>query len=241
MTAPPVGSRTDGRELRVLSYNVRGLRDDRAAVRQVLRAARPDVVCFQEAPAGPLWRQRCSRLAREADLLFVGGGAPAANNMLATAARVDVHGTADTGLSRTPGMQRRGLASALLGVGGVRFGVIGIHGGLSAAERTRHAAQIRAVADRLLAVGAVGVVVAGDLNAPVERAEWAPLRESCVDAYAVAPVGDELTFPARQPAHRIDVVLVEPPIEVVSAGVFDHPDVVAASDHRPVLAVLRLP
>ena len=36
--------------LRVVSYNVRELADDTAALARVLRAAAPDVVCLQEAP-----------------------------------------------------------------------------------------------------------------------------------------------------------------------------------------------
>lgn len=228
-------------ELRVLTYNVRRLRDDRAAVIRVVRAARADVLCLQEAPGGPLWRTRCSELAREAGMFLLSGGRPAVGNLLAGAARIDVHGTLDIRLSRTTGMQPRGVSSALLGLGGVRFGVIGVHGGLSASERHRHAGEIVVVADRLRAAGAVGVVVAGDLNAAPGAPEWLGLGDRFQDACAIRLAGEELTYPAASPRARIDVVLAESPIEVVSAGVLDHPDVVRASDHRPVLAVLRLP
>lgn len=236
-----IGGAPAEREVRVLTYNVRGLKDDRAAVARIVRAARPDVVCFQEAPAGPFWRERCSRLARDCDLLFVAGGRPAAGNMLAAAARVSVYGTLDTALSATPGLSRRGVATALLGVGGVRFAVIGLHGGLAAHERERHGDEILVVGDRMRAAGAVALVLAGDLNSPPDRPEWRRLSAGFVDAYAAAPAGTALTFPAKQPRHRIDVVFAQPPIDVLSAGVFDHPDVPRASDHRPVLAVLRLP
>lgn len=234
-------SAVPGVVLRVLSYNVRALRDDRRAVAEIVRAARPDVVCFQEAPVGPLWRERCSRLAREADLLYVGGGRTAVGNMIAVAAKVDVHGSFDGVLSRTPKLPRRGFSSALLSLGGVRFGVVGVHAGLSAAERPRHAGEVAQLADRLRSAGAVGVVVAGDLNSAPGGRQWSALTATFADAYAVAPGGGELTFPALAPTHRIDAVLVQPPIEVISAGAFDHPAVERASDHRPVLAVLRLP
>lgn len=238
-----------GGEIRVLTYNVRGLRRtrayaNRAAVVRIVRAARPDVVCVQEAPGGPMWRTRCSELAREAGMFMLTGGRPAAGNMLWGAARVDVHGALDMCLSRTPGRRRlppRAVASALLGVGAVRFGVIGVHAGLSASERRRHADEIATVADRLRAAGAVGVVIGGDLNASPAAPEWSGLMARWRDAYAAAPVGAELSYPAAAPQARIDVVLAEPPIEVVSAGVFDHPDAGRASDHRPVLATLRLP
>ncbi|MDQ1664772.1 MAG: hypothetical protein QOH75_803, partial [Actinomycetota bacterium] len=61
-------------ELRVLSYNVRGLRDDRAALADVVRSVDPDVVCVQEAPKYLRWRSKCASLAREWGLLYVAGG-----------------------------------------------------------------------------------------------------------------------------------------------------------------------
>lgn len=237
----PADAAGKAREIRILTYNVRRLRDDRAAVTRVLRAARVDVLCVQEAPGGPMWRMRCSELARGAGMFVLGGGRPAAGNLLAGAARIDVGGTLDVPLSRTRGQQPRALSSALLALGGVRFGVIGVHGGLSASERRRHAGEIVTVTDRLRTAGAVGVVVAGDLNAAPDAPEWAVLAARFRDTYAAAPVGDELTYPTAWPRARIDVVLAEAPITVIGAGVFDHPDVAGASDHRPVLAVLRLP
>lgn len=228
-------------EVRVLTYNVRRLRDDRAAVIRILRAARADVVCVQEAPGGPAWRTRCSELAREAGMFVLAGGRSAAANLLMGAARVDAYGALDLSLSRTRGMQPRGVASALLGVGSVRFGLIGAHGGLSAPERHRHAAEIAVVADRLRAAGAAAVIIGADLNASPDAPEWSVLVGRGQDAYATKPVGDGLTYPAVAPRHRIDAVLAEPPIEVLSAETVDRADVLRASDHRPVLAVLRVP
>jgi len=239
--AHPAARGVADRELRLLTYNVRGLKDDRASVVRIVRAARPDVVCFQEVPVGPLWRHRCSELARDCDLLFVSGGQPAAGNMLAAATRVAVLGTLDTALTRTPELARRGVSTALVDLGGVRFGVIGMHAGLSATERPRHVGEILVVSERMRTAGAVAVVIAGDLNSPPDRREWRELAARFTDACAAVSKGAELTFPARQPKHRIDVVFTQPPLTTLSAGVFDHPDVPRASDHRPVLAVLRLP
>jgi endonuclease/exonuclease/phosphatase family metal-dependent hydrolase len=47
--------------LRLLSYNVRSLRDDASAVARVIRAAEPDLVCIQEAPRLFRWRSPCYR------------------------------------------------------------------------------------------------------------------------------------------------------------------------------------
>ena len=75
-------------ELRVLSYNVRGLRDDRQALAEVVRAADPDVVCVQEAPRFLRWRSTCAALARTSGLVVVGGGhAPRPGRRAPAAAR----------------------------------------------------------------------------------------------------------------------------------------------------------
>ena len=52
--------------VRVLSYNVRSLRDDPAAVARVVRACAPDLVLVQEAPRFFRWRKPLGRLAAEA-------------------------------------------------------------------------------------------------------------------------------------------------------------------------------
>lgn len=49
--------------VRLLSYNIRSLRDDPAAVARVVRAIRPDVACLQEVPRLWAWRLRRRRLA----------------------------------------------------------------------------------------------------------------------------------------------------------------------------------
>ena len=56
-------------ELRLLSYNVRSLRDDRASVAAVIRACRPDVVAVQEAPRSLRWRSKRAALARTSGLV----------------------------------------------------------------------------------------------------------------------------------------------------------------------------
>ncbi len=73
---------------------------------------------------------------------------------------------------------------------------------------------------------------------------WQALAEPYPDAYAVSPTGREHTYSAADPVRRIDGVFVDASIEVVECGVPGVPDVhdiERASDHRPVLAVLRLP
>ena len=70
--APLPDSRTepDGSAvIRVLSYNIRSMRDDRAALARVIRACAPDLVLVQEAPRFFRWRKRAARLARRTGLV----------------------------------------------------------------------------------------------------------------------------------------------------------------------------
>ncbi|NED82385.1 endonuclease/exonuclease/phosphatase family protein, partial [Streptomyces sp. SID11233] len=113
-TAAPQGlpaSRTeeDGSAVvRVLSYNIRSMRDDTAALGRVIRACAPDLVLIQEAPRFFRWRKALSRLARSAGLVTLAGGATAAGPALLCAMRATVERTEDVLLPLTPGLHRRG-------------------------------------------------------------------------------------------------------------------------------------
>jgi endonuclease/exonuclease/phosphatase family metal-dependent hydrolase len=56
----------------------------------------------------------------------------------------------------------------------------------------------------------------------------------------VVPAGDGFTYSARNPQRRIDGVFADPVLRIRSAEVIDTPDVMIASDHRPVLVELDL-
>ncbi|MBB4786258.1 endonuclease/exonuclease/phosphatase family protein [Streptomyces rapamycinicus] len=108
----------DAAVVRVLSYNIRSMRDDRAALARVIRACAPDVVCVQEAPRFFRWRKAAAWLARETGLVYTTGGAPAAGPMILTSLRAHVEHAEDTLLPRVPGLHRRGFATAVLRFGG---------------------------------------------------------------------------------------------------------------------------
>jgi endonuclease/exonuclease/phosphatase family metal-dependent hydrolase len=222
--------------MRLLSYNVRSLRDDGAAVARVIRTAQPDVVCIQEAPRFLRWRSKCAELARSSGLVIVGGGRPAAANLLLSTLAVDVEATRDVLFTPDRALHRRGAALAVLRLGGVRFAVAGTHLDLVEAPRLRHIAEL----DRALAGYApdVPTVIAGDVNDVPGSAAWQLLAQQRVDAL---PDGDGFTFSATDPRRRIDGVFADPGLRVVSAEVLDSPDVTIASDHRPVLVELQLP
>lgn len=224
-------------DVRVLSYNVRSLRDDRHAVARVVKACEPDIVCIQEAPRFFRWRTKCAMLAQESGLVVVTGGRPAAAMLLLAALRARVVSTRDVLLSKRRGLHQRGMAIAVFDIAGARFAVASIHLDLVAAERRRHVDEILAHT----AVFDVPIIVAGDINEESSEPAWQALSAHYRDAYAVAPTGGEFTSTARQPTRRIDGIFVDPRIEVISCGVPELPDLEKASDHRPVLAVVRVP
>jgi endonuclease/exonuclease/phosphatase family metal-dependent hydrolase len=224
-------------QVRVLSYNVRSLRDDRRAVATVIRSCEPDVVCIQEAPRFLRWRSKCAALARESGLVVVTGGRTAGAMLLLATLRVRVIETADILLTRKRGLHQRGIALATLEVAGSRFAVGSIHLDLDPAERRRHVDEVVFRTSYCEAP----LILAGDINEQPHEAAWRTLADSYRDAYTVAPLGGEHTYSATDPVRRIDGIFVDPSITVLSCGVPDVPGIERASDHRPVLAVLQLP
>jgi endonuclease/exonuclease/phosphatase family metal-dependent hydrolase len=224
-------------EVRLLSYNVRSLRDDSQAVATVIRALEPDVVCIQEAPRFLRWRSKCAALARESGLYIVTGGRPAGAMLLMTSLRTRVVSAQDVLLSKKPRLHQRGLAIGVLEIDGARFGVASMHLDLDAGERLRHVDEVVRHLDAL----GVPVVVAGDVNEKPGAPAWRALADRYQDAYAVAPTGDGLTYSAKEPVKQIDGVFVDPRITVVSCGVPDVAGTETASDHLPLLAVLQVP
>ncbi|MGQ0846074.1 MAG: endonuclease/exonuclease/phosphatase family protein [Sporichthyaceae bacterium] len=225
--------------LRVVTWNVRSLRDDAGAVAATLRDLEPDVVCLQEAPRFLRWRSRCAELARESQLVMVGGGRNSGANVILSGLRAQVASVVDSHLSGSPKRHRRGVALAVLDLGGARILVAGTHLSLDAAERER---QAREAVGRVAALGVEHAVLCGDFNDVPGSPTWRALSQTLRDAHAVAPVGDVLTFPAVAPARRIDGVFVSPSVRVLGAGVpVDLPNAAAASDHLPVVADLAVP
>jgi endonuclease/exonuclease/phosphatase family metal-dependent hydrolase len=222
-------------ELRVLTYNVRGLRDDRAALAEVVRAADPDVVCVQEAPKYLRWRAKCAALAREWGLLYVAGGGSTGGTSLFAHLRVDVDEPRAVALSGEYGWPARGVASAVVHRGGARIAVASIHLPLVTAQRHEHA---RAAMEILDGYGTADRLAAGDLNERSPGATWELLdRAGLTDLDpACGP-----TFPAAHPDRRIDGILASQRVELVDHRVLDGDAVARASDHRPLLAVIRVP
>ncbi|HEY5836383.1 endonuclease/exonuclease/phosphatase family protein [Streptomyces sp.] len=229
--------------IRVLSYNIRSMRDDTAALARVIRACAPDLVLIQEAPRFFRWRKAADRLATATGLVYVTGGATTAGPMILSSLRAHVERTEDVLMPRTPGLHQRGFATAVLRIGGTRLAAVSTHLSLSPAERHTQAGL---VLERVAATGEPHVVLGGDFNEPPDRPGFARIAAELQDGYATKPWGGGVTN-TRPPYQRIDAVFATSGVEVLGCGVpaelpgMTAEDVRAASDHRPVLAALRVP
>ncbi|MFD9412283.1 endonuclease/exonuclease/phosphatase family protein [Streptomyces sp. NPDC059989] len=230
--------------IRALSYNIRSLRDDEEALARVIRACAPDLVFVQEAPRFFRWRKHAARLAAKTDLVVLGGGATAAGPLLLCSLRAFVERTEDVLLPRTPGLHRRGFATAVVRFGAARVGVISAHLSLDAAERR---AQAELLLERLGSLGAPHAIAAADVNEGPGGPAFGMLAAALQDCREAAPWGGGPTFPPAAPERRIDAVFASRGVEVLACGVpaglagVSGADLLAASDHLPVLAALRLP
>ncbi|MFI0487319.1 endonuclease/exonuclease/phosphatase family protein [Actinomadura sp. 9N215] len=230
--------------VRLLSYNVRSLRDDPAAVARIVRALAPDVVCLQEVPRFWTWRIQRRRLARACGL-DIAAGRRACGLAVLAAPHVRRAAREFHLLTPDPELHRRALAIAVLEIGGARLIAASTHLDLRDGPRLRHVHEILAHLDRSRARHRSPVVLAGDVNEEPGGPSWTLLTDHFQDAYAAAPWGDELTFSARDPRRRIDAVFTDKNVQITACGVptddetitADYP---AATDHRPVLAELEI-
>ncbi|GGP77909.1 endonuclease/exonuclease/phosphatase family protein [Streptosporangium pseudovulgare] len=225
--------------IRIAGYNVRSMKDDTAALSRVIAALRADVLCVQEAPRFLRWRRRRRELASS------GGLTPAAGRRsggVAVLVGPDVrvlHGTGHH-LRWFPGLERRAVAIAVVEARGQRLAVGSVHLDLDRGARLYHAVEalalLRATASRFDALP----VLAGDLNEQSHEPTWRYLAGRLTDCHPVSPRGDGLTFPARGPRLRIDAIFAAGDLRVVSCGggEADPADLVAATDHLPVVAEL---
>ncbi|MER5463603.1 endonuclease/exonuclease/phosphatase family protein [Streptomyces sp. NPDC002668] len=230
--------------IRVLSYNIRSMRDDEDALVRVIRACRPDLVFVQEAPRFFRWRKHAARLAARSELVMLSGGATATGPMLLCSLRATVERTEDVLLPHTPGLHRRGFATAVVRIGCARIGLLSCHLSLQTDERF---AQSGMLLDRLAAMDVPYAIAAGDLNDRPTGRSFRRLAAELQDCWAVAPWGGEHTSTPENPHQRIDAIFATEGIEVLGCGVpLDLPgitgsDLRAATDHLPVLAALRVP
>ena len=233
--------------MRVLSYNVRSLRDDREALTRVIQGCEPDVVCVQEAPRFFGWRKAARDLAARVGLSVLTGGADASGNLLLGGRGVRLVSAETLYLRHMRGLHLRGLAMASLEMDSAHCVVASTHLSLDEGQRREQAGEVLGHLERFarrLGSRPRGSWP-GDFNSHPGSPVWQTLGAELDDAWDRAPQGAEFTSTAADPYQRLDAVFVSRPIEVERAGVpvdvATREDMAAASDHRPVLAVLRIP
>jgi endonuclease/exonuclease/phosphatase family metal-dependent hydrolase len=223
-----------GVPLRVVSYNVHSLRDDRGALAAVVRSLAPDVLIVQEAPRRWRWRTKCAQLAYSFGLYYAVGGLPSLGNLILTNLRVEVKETWCLRYRLTPGRHMRGAAFALCVVpGSVPFVVAGSHLSTHDSERSGQAELLRPA----LGANDDPVILGIDLNETETGASWGLLATDLVDL----GMGGGYTFPAGAPDRRIDAIFAGSRLEVAQYEVAHPPGAARASDHLPLVADLILP
>ena len=221
-----------GVPLRVLSYNVHGLKGDRAALVALVRELAPDVLVVQEAPRRFRWRQKCATLADDVGMVVAAGGLPALGNLLLVSLRVKVHETWCLRYPLTPGRHLRGAAFAQCSVRGGRFSVSGSHLATDPAERPAQAALWKEALERIEGP----VIAAADLNEGPGGGAWRTVEDGLLSA-----AGGRPTYPATLPARLIDGLFVTPDITIDRYEAVETDLARRASDHLPILADLALP
>ncbi|MFD9331059.1 endonuclease/exonuclease/phosphatase family protein [Streptomyces sp. NPDC060065] len=230
--------------VRVLSYNIRSMRDDTDALARVIGACAPDLVLVQEAPRFFRWRKKLARLAAASGQMILSGGATASGPALLCSLRATVERTEDVLLPLTPGLHRRGFATAVVRFGGARLGVLSCHLSLQKDERYEQGGMLL---DRLARLGTPHAVAGGDLNERPDGRTFKRLAGALQDGWATRPWGAEQTSTPQDPHQRIDAIFATEGVEVLGCGVplgldgVTEGDLRRATDHLPVLAALKVP
>ena len=222
-------------DFRILSWNMHGLRDDRAALTRIVRDADPDVVCVQEAPKYLRWRAKCAELARGCGQMYVAGGGSTGGTALLAHLRVDVKGASELCLSRRFLWPDRGVAGAVVAKGGARLTVLSVHLPLEPGARLEHTMRVLSARH---ALGGDHALAAGDVNERPGHAAWQAFADG---GLADLGPGAGPTFPATAPDRRIDAVFGTSGLTTRSYDVLDVPGVDRASDHRPTLVTVAVP
>jgi len=237
-----------GGSVRVLSYNIhhgRGTdgRIDLKRIARIIRESKADIVALQEVDRATKRSNGVDQAARLAQLThmhlafgkaidFAGG-----EYGIAILSRWPILEEQNHPLPFTPGREARTalVVRIKLGSFGSDIRVVNTH-----LDHTRDPTDRLAAAQRLnhLLMDKAGLpaLLVGDLNAVPDSQTIGVLLEHWSDSAARYP---QPTSPANDPRRRIDYVLFRPASNwrVVRAYVLDEP---IASDHRPLLVLLRL-
>lgn len=218
--------------IRVASYNVRGLKDDRAALVQIIRTIAPDVLLLQEVPRHPVSGHRIANLAADVGLTWFGGRRYRMSTTLMTDLRMDVleahHGPLPVRRFDEP----RGFGMATVRLPGHRpIVACSMHLSLRTADRLP---EVKTVLD--VAGARLPMVAGGDLNEEPSGRAWRHLASALPQVSASAP-----TFSAQDPHKQIDGIFATGTLHgVIPELDLDPVLLAAATDHLPVVVDLDL-
>jgi len=222
--------------LRVVVYNVRGFRDGLERVARVAERFEPDVLLLNESGG----RLRLRRFARTVGMdVAADPWAPFRRRVKNAVLARPPWRVVEHRLHRFEGARRwypRGALLARLVRDRSDAIVVATHLGLHPAERLRHAEELAG-----LLHGSAPLVVGGDLNETPERRAASLLSDRLRDAWLLGGDAAGETFPAPDPAARIDYLFVSDGIRVERVLVAGDAEAATGSDHRPVVAELELP
>jgi endonuclease/exonuclease/phosphatase family metal-dependent hydrolase len=184
-------------------------------------------------------------MAASFGLKIVVGGANASGNLLLAGPNVTVEDTEVLYLEHRRGYHLRGLALAALKIGDSRFTIAGTHLSMNLEQRVYQAGEVLGHLDGFAERNRTKArILAGDFNSHPGSVEWNVITDRLADAWMLAPVGVEFTSTGKNPYQRLDAVFVSRDIHVVRAGVptdlVSQADTALATDHLPVLAVVRI-
>ncbi|KYH44041.1 endonuclease/exonuclease/phosphatase family protein [Branchiibius sp. NY16-3462-2] len=222
--------------VRVASYNIHALKNDRVALRRVVVAIAPDVLLLQEVPRHPLSSHRIAALAADFGLTWSGGSRGRTSTTVMTSLRVDQQAAWRESLPTPPFSEPRGYAAVRVALPGCQpLTAVGTHLGLPAADR---AAQATVLADRLRRIPGP-VILGGDINEERGGPAWQQFG-----AVLVAAPDPGNTFPATNPDRQLDAFWSTPGLSVEVADPSTcgtSRDRALASDHLPAVIDVRLP
>ncbi|MBM3463184.1 MAG: EEP domain-containing protein [Armatimonadetes bacterium] len=240
--------RTEG-TLRVVSYNIHsciGLDRLHSPERivETLAAFEADVIALQEVETG---RHRTGRRDQPQEIAARLGmdlhfhpavRHPDGDYGIAVLSRLPMERVRAAHLPRLrlPFVEPRVAQVVRIHANGSALSVVNTHLGLLSRERARQALHLRGWLQELCARGPT--LLCGDLNATPNSRECRLLNGWLRD---VVPAGRiARTFPVNFPISRLDHILVSADVDCVAVAVPRNPLTLAASDHFPVVADVRV-
>ena len=223
--------------VRVVVYNVRGFREGPERLVRLVGRVRPDVLLLNET--GGRWLLR--RFARALGMDLAADPWSPLRRRVKDAVLVRppwrIVGHRQHRFEGGPWLYPRGALVAELERRDARLCAISLHLGLHPRERLAHARALAALVEGV----DDPIVAGGDLNERPDGRAVGFLSERFRDAWLLGGDAQGETFPADQPAARIDYLFVSEGIVVERVLIPPGPDAREASDHRPLVAELTLP